>query len=153
MKTVLSVLAIIFILVACLVMSACFPAGEGEVTLPPVGDLSRLDPDGDGEVTFQGVVVENNPGCEVDAACFLRVRLDGRAVTVLYHYGEWPPCDNGEAITQGFAVTEGDKVEIAGTISEGGAVSTCESNAYYIRKLGHRLSIRPQLWDGYDHLA
>ncbi len=128
-------MGLIVSLALCLVMSACLPIGGNEATVPPAGDLSWLDPDGDEAVTFQGVVVENNSGCEVDAACFLRVRVDGRAVTVIYHYGEWPPCDNGQATIQGFAVAEGDRVEIAGTISTGSEVSTCESEAYYIEKL------------------
>jgi hypothetical protein len=129
-------------LAALLLITSCTPPDRDELNNPPGDDqpvsppmLSALDPDGDGQVTFQGVVVENNFGCEVDAACFLRVRIDSQAVTVVYHYGEWPPCENGEATLQGFEVSVGDKVEVAGTISDGSGVSTCESDAYYIKKL------------------
>lgn len=123
-----------------LLFTACTGPSRGAIDTPPTNDpfvirqvLDILDPDGD--VRFQGTVIENNPGCEADGVCFLQVRLDVYALMVIYHYGEWPLCDNVEATLQGFEVAKGDDIEILGMISEENIISTCESEAYYIRKV------------------
>ena len=63
-------------------------------------------------------------------------KVKEQMVTVIYHYGEWPPCENSEATQQGFEVTPGDKVEIFGSVYEGDAISTCESEGYFYRNIG-----------------
>jgi hypothetical protein len=82
------------------------------------------------------LVLENAKGCEVDVSCMLRVLMDGAVVGVVYHYGEWPPCQNSEAIEQGFAVVEGDQVEVYGALTESGEITTCDAKEYYIEKVG-----------------
>ncbi len=97
--------------------------------------LTFLNPSESGEVSFRGLVLENVPQCEVDGICLLRVRAKGQVVTVIYHYGEWPLCENNRATTQGFTMAPGDDVEIFGAIYEGSSVSTCDSERYFIRKV------------------
>lgn len=87
------------------------------------------------ERVVSGVVIENSLGCEVDVACFVRLLSGEEEIAVIYHYGEWPPCNNVEAIHAGIALEKGDRVEVLGRIEEGGEFSTCESEAYYIRSL------------------
>lgn len=86
------------------------------------------------ELTVRGRVIENDLGCDLNVACFLRVETDGHEAVVLYHYGEWPPCSNEPAIRAGLLVGEGDTIEAFGIVGEeGGYLSTCESAEYYIR--------------------
>lgn len=75
-------------------MLSCRPERERQAG-PPAGtttlDVRALDTDGDGRILFRGRVVENMRGCEVDAACILRIEVDGAQTSVVYHWGEWPP--------------------------------------------------------------
>lgn len=87
------------------------------------------------EFTIRGVVVENNLGCTLDVACFLRVEANDSVVTVVYHYGEWPPCQNEAATEFGLRVGVGANVEIFGRLESDGSFSTCDSPYYYIRSL------------------
>lgn len=99
--------------------------------------IESLHPNTDGEVKFQGSVMENDLGCEVDGLCLLRVLVQEQMVTVIYHYGEWPPCENGQATQQGFEISPNDQVEVFGSVYEENAISTCDSESYYIRKISN----------------
>ena len=88
------------------------------------------------EVVVQGQVIENDLGCEIDAASALRVRTNGHESVVVYHYGEWPPCPNEPAIRAGLMIEAGDTIEAFGIVGEeGGYLSTCDSAEYYIKIL------------------
>ena len=97
--------------------------------------IRALDTDGDGMIMFQGLVLENDRGCEVDAWCVLRISVDGSEFDTIYHYGEWPPCENIEASEQGFGVVAGDRVEIHAAITDDGDLSTCDRTEFYIKKI------------------
>jgi hypothetical protein len=84
---------------------------------------------------FQGVILENDHGCEVDAQCVLRINVDGTEVKTVYHYGEWPPCENAGASEEGFGLVAGDRVEIHAGITDEGDLSTCGAMEFYIRKI------------------
>ena len=88
-----------------------------------------------GETVFQGVVAKNDKGCEVDGWCLLEVTIEENVVLVVYHFGEWPPCENDGATTEGFSVSVGDRVEIYGAVYEGQTISTCADQRFYIQKL------------------
>ena len=98
-------------------------------------DTRALDTDDDGKVIVRGLVIENDHGCRTDSLCLLRIETEGGEVAVIYHYGEWPPCPNTEAIRQGSQISEGDSVEVFAAIVEGGSLVTCESSEYYVRRL------------------
>ena len=54
---------------------------------------------------------------------------------VTFHYGETPPCENAAAFEAGRAVLLGTIVEVFGSITAKGDISTCDSLDYYIREL------------------
>lgn len=98
-------------------------------------DLSALDTDSDGKVLLSGRIIENVRDCEIDVACFLFIDVDGLQTNVVYHFGEWPPCDNIDAIRSGEAVEEGELVEVYAAIDEGNELTTCTSSEFYIRRI------------------
>ena len=95
--------------------------------------IRALDTDADGRVVLRGQVVENSRACELDAACVLTVDVNGLQINVVYHFGEWPPCENEGAIRQGLEVHKGEWIEVYAEVSEGGDLVTCGSSDYYIR--------------------
>ena len=98
-------------------------------------NVRGLDTDGDTKIVIKGFVLENNFGCDVDVACFLRIEVEGLETSVTYHYGEWPPCENTSAIRQGLAALEGELVEVYAEIVDGDWLTTCSSSEFYIRSL------------------
>ena len=86
------------------------------------------------ERLVRGVVRGNQLGCTV-ASCFLRLISTGGDVLVTYHLGENPRCLNQGAADVGLEIKEGDVVEAFGKVTGHNAISTCDSNDYYIRKL------------------
>jgi hypothetical protein len=93
----------------------------------------------DGTARVVGLVVENERGCEVDGVCRLFLDAGSRRVIVIYHGGEGEPCDNREAVRRGLAMQPGERVEAYGAHSEAGpTVSTCASEAYYLRAAAAR---------------
>ncbi len=98
--------------------------------------IRAFDTDRDGKVSLEGLVIENVKGCEVDVSCMLMVHTDSTKVNVIYHYGEWPPCQNSKATEQGFAIVEGDQVVVYGALTQGGELSTCDATEFYIKKVG-----------------
>jgi hypothetical protein len=129
-------------IILVILLSACGRSGlqpENLPATPPPAEVKAavraLDMDGDGTITFQGVVLENDHGCEVDGWCVLRIDVDGHKFDVVYHYGEWPPCENTEVSGQGFRAVAGDRVEVQAGISDEGDLSTCDEMKFNIRKI------------------
>jgi hypothetical protein len=119
-------------------MLSCSPERERQAR-PPAGtttlDVVALDADGDRKILFSGRVVENVRGCEVDVACILRIEVGGLQTGVVYHSGEWPPCENPAAIRQGAEVREGELIEVYAGIVDGNELTTCTSSEFYIRRI------------------
>jgi hypothetical protein len=111
------------------------PRPTGSPAGPDALDVRAVDHDGDGKVLLRGRVIDNVPGCEVDAACLLRLEVDGSVTSVVYHFGEWPPCENAAAVSQGTVTRKGERVEVHAGISEGNQLTTCTSSEFYIRPL------------------
>ncbi|MCH8877643.1 MAG: hypothetical protein IIA89_12600 [Chloroflexi bacterium] len=86
------------------------------------------------EQIIRGIVIENYLGCTYDLACILHIRTNGDTVAVVYLW-EWPPCLNKEAARAGMLLQEGDEVEVFVAVKEGGELTTCDSEDYYIKKL------------------
>lgn len=119
-------------------MLSCSAERERQAGLPggtTTLDVRALDADGDSKILFSGHVVENVRGCEVDVACILRIEVDGVQTSVIYHWGEWPPCDNPAAIRQGAEVSEGELIEVYAGIVDGDELTTCTSSEFYIRRI------------------
>ena len=76
-------------------------------------------------VRIEGLVVENNRGCERNGECYLRLELDGREIIVIYDYGEERHCLNEEAAARGKQIAEGDQVVVYGQITGEREVTTC----------------------------
>ena len=87
------------------------------------------------EQIIRGIVIENDLGCTYDLVCLLRIRANGEVAVVVYHYGEWPPCLNDKAARAGMLLQEGDEVEAFAKVIEGGELTTCDSEDYYVKKL------------------
>lgn len=98
-------------------------------------DVRARDNDGDGKVTLAGRIVENIRGCEIDVACVLIIEVDGFTTSVVYHFGEWPPCENIGASRHGEAVEAGEHVEVFAGIFEGDELTTCTSPEFYIHSI------------------
>ena len=84
-------------------------------------------------VVIEGLVVENNRGCERNGECYLRLELDGKEIITIYDYGKEGHCLNEEAAAQGKEIAEGDQVEVFGWITGKNEVSTCDWEGYGIR--------------------
>ncbi len=83
-------------------------------------------------VLIEGLVVENNRGCERNGECYLRLQLDGKEIITIYDYGKERHCLNEEAAAQGKEIAEGDQVEVFGWITGDDEVSTCDWEGYGI---------------------
>ncbi len=83
-------------------------------------------------VLIEGLVVENNRGCERNGECYLRLQLDGKEIITIYDYGKERHCLNEEAAAQGKEIAEGDQVEVYGWITGDNEVSTCDWEGYGI---------------------
>jgi hypothetical protein len=134
--------AVLYLLSSVLLLAGCNDlangvSGVGGTDAGPAGAriIQSLGPDEHGEVIFRGVVSENITACEVDAFCLLRILVDEELVTVVYHYGEMPRCQNDQATSQGFALSPGDEVEVYGAVYEASSISTCDADRYYLLKL------------------
>ena len=130
---------VVFLIV--ILPSGCdnFP-GETENTEDKIWPVDQylITPEDDNKgmvVKFEGVVIENDLGCEIDISCVLSLKVDDYTVKVIYHYGEFPRCDNDEASIQGMSLSEGDSVEVYAGFNEEGYLSTCESQGYYLKKI------------------
>ncbi len=83
-------------------------------------------------VLIEGIVVENNRGCEKNGECYLGLEVDGKEIKVIYDHGNEGHCPNEEAAALGKEIAEGDQVEVLGKITGGNEVSTCEFESYTI---------------------
>ena len=112
------------------------PAETGDQA--PPGTDGVANPTNDGgptPVVGQAVsaqVLENVTACEVDAVCFLRLRIAGHTVTAIYGTGERPapPCPVSTEVSDvAFGLEEGEVVEVL--------LHDCGSEGYFIE------SVRP----------
>lgn len=93
-------------------------------------------------VRIEGLVVENNRGCERNGECYLRLELDGQEIIMIYDYGEERHCLNEEAAAKGKQIAEGDQVVVYGKVTGEGEVTTCEFESDGI-DIGQREAVRP----------
>jgi len=77
-------------------------------------------------VLIEGLVVENNRGCERNGECYLRLKLDGKEIIITYDYGEERDCLNEKAAARGKQIAEGTQVEVLGEITGDNEVTTCD---------------------------
>ena len=84
-------------------------------------------------VVIEGLVVENNRGCERNGECYLRLEVDSKEIITIYDYGKERHCLNEEAAAQGKEIAEGDQVEVYGWITGKNEVTTCDWEGYGIR--------------------
>ncbi len=83
-------------------------------------------------VRIEGLVVENNRGCERNGECYLRLDVDGEQITTIYDYGKERHCPNEEAAARGKQIAEGDQVVVLGKITGDTEVTTCDFESYGI---------------------
>ena len=83
-------------------------------------------------VRIEGLVIENNRGCERNGECYLRLQLDGQEIITIYDYGEERHCLNEEAAARGKQIAEGDQVVVYGKVTGEREVTTCEFESYGI---------------------
>ena len=83
-------------------------------------------------VLIEGLVVENNRGCERNGECYLRLEVDSKEIITIYDYGKERHCLNEEAAAQGKEIAEGDQVEVYGWITGKNEVTTCDWEGYGI---------------------
>ena len=93
----------------------------------------------DGTATVTGIVLENNHGCEVDAACYLRLQVKDKEVWVIYHPGEGEyRIANKEMLNRASRVKQGAHVEAYGKHNKRGTLDAIEiysSDTYYVHVL------------------
>ncbi len=83
-------------------------------------------------VLIEGIVVENNRGCEKNGECYLGLEVDGKEIRIIYDHGKDGLCPNEEAAARGKEIAEGDQVEVLGKITGDTEVTTCEFESYTI---------------------
>lgn len=97
----------------------------------PAPFFTKVRPENIGRtVLIEGLVVENNRGCERNGECYLRLKLDGKEIIIIYDYGEERDCLNEKAAAKGRQIAEGDQVEVLGLITGDNEVSTCDFESY-----------------------
>src|SRR5690349_10581455 len=94
----------------------CF---HGFRNLPPAAisesdDKFKINQDGTATVT--GIVRENSHSCEVDAQCFLRLRVDGHEVIVVYGPAEGEQVTNVRDTSGEWKIKKDDHVRAYGRI-------------------------------------
>lgn len=96
----------------------------------------------DSETVVKGSVTLASRGCENGGPregredCRFVLQFNGLPMYVYYlHSPEGASCLNTKAAHQGSLVRNGDEVEVFGKYFDLGAVSTCDSTDYYIRRL------------------
>ncbi len=91
----------------------------------------------DGTATATGIVLENNHGCEIDAICYLRLKVGDHEVRVVYDPGKSGVRDkNKTASEQGFAVKKGSHVAIYGKYTkQSNTIEIYSSETFYVRVL------------------
>ncbi|GEM_PF-7075090 len=130
------VMALSIALTGCGMLGGMFDAANSGSNNDTTGDAMNAAALTLGEtVTLRGVVVENIQNCAVDGRCILRIDTTEGIRSVIYHYGEYPPCFNREAIQTGGEMQVGDQVEAVGMVVAQQAISTCESETYRITKV------------------
>ena len=89
----------------------------------------KLDVASDGTAKARGLVLENNLGCEVDAECYLRLKVGDREIQVTYGPAEGPEqtIKNRSAGHQGFSTKKGDRVAVYGNYRKAGTFETIET--------------------------
>ncbi len=111
------------------------PSNEVTKLPTPTFDNSDNEPFKMGqEITIQGIIIENNLGCRVDLHCYLRVRVGNQEIKVIYHYGEWPPCQNERTADEAEMLNIGQEVKVYGIITGQNEISTCDSQDYYVQR-------------------
>jgi hypothetical protein len=107
-------------------------------TLPESATVDELKVGSDGTATVTGIVLENNHGCEVDASCYLQLRVGSKNVRVVYHPGAAERVANTVAVKEGYAVKQGDHVKAYGRYRKQQnkeSIETYTSGASYIHIL------------------
>ena len=125
------------LLLACfLLANICHQAVYASPASDQEGD--SLSVAGDGTATAIGIVLENNHGCRLDGACYLRLRISGKQARVIYHPGEGEAKINRLALRQGEIVQKGARVKAYGRYRKSGdlaIIETYSSDAFYIHVL------------------
>jgi len=101
-------------------------------------DGDELKRDSDGTATATGIVIENYLGCQVDAICYLQIRVGNKEVRVIYHPGEGENHINKTAYEQGAKAKKGTHIRAYGQYRKKGSldiIETFSSNTFYIRIL------------------
>ena len=112
------------------------PTAHVSTPVEQTSSPTRAVPPMNNEEIVGGRVIENNLGCEMNAACYLRLLVDGDEIRIVYHYGEWPRCNNSETAREAIKIGVAAEVEVLGRWTELDGdrfLSTCDSPDYYIR--------------------
>jgi hypothetical protein len=107
-------------------------------TLPESATVDELKVGSDGTATVAGIVLENNHGCEVDASCYLQLRIGNKDIRVVYHPGAAERVVNTVAVKEGYTVKHGDHIKAYGRYRKQenkDIIETYTSGASYIRVL------------------
>ena len=98
----------------------------------------ELKRDSDGTATATGIVIENYRGCQVDAICYLQLRVGNKEVRVIYHPGEGENHINKTAYEQGAKAKKSAHIRAYGQYRRRGSIDIIEtfgSDTFYIRIL------------------
>lgn len=97
----------------------------------------KLKTNQDGTATVTGIVLENSHRCEVDAQCFLRLRVDDQEVIVIYGPAESEQVTNIRDTSGEWKIRKGDHVKSYGRILKGtkNSMEVYSSNTFYVHVL------------------
>jgi hypothetical protein len=91
----------------------------------------------DGTATVTGIVLENSHRCEVDARCFLRLRVDNQEVIVVYGPAEGEEVTNVRDTSAEWKIKKGDHIKSYGRILKDtkNSMEVYSSNTFYVHVL------------------
>src|SRR5215831_6281301 len=122
---VMKIGVLILFLGVSLTAGGCREAPHPLSLAPATSDHLKVNSDGTANVT--GIVLENNHGCEVDAACYLRLQVEDKEVWVIYHPGEGEyRIANKEMLSRAAKVKQGAHVQAYGKHNKRDTLDTIE---------------------------
>lgn len=121
------------IVVLILFLTMLCPPGGCHAANPAPSDQLKVNSDGTATVT--GTVLENSHACEVDARCFLRLRVADAEVVVVYGPAEGEKAPHVRDTRQEWNMKIGEHVEAYGRFQKENFIEVYSSEAFYVHVL------------------
>jgi hypothetical protein len=125
------------ILIAVQLSVGCFRELHSPAPAAISEGADKLKVNQDGTVVVTGIVLENIHACEIDGACFLRLRVGDQEVDVVYLPEEGKQVRPARKISEEYKIKKGDHVKAYGLYSKESknSMEVYSSKSFYVHVL------------------